>query len=170
MGLASSMRFPARFVFAALINGCVQSAPAQTAIAPQSMPILGEVSPRYVSYNVEAVEVTGGRFWAPYRSMKAEKTAAPNGNQPLSFDSSRFQYRPPIDLSNTKLRKLAAALGPAYVRVSGTWRNTTYFQNNDDPPLKTPPAGFNGVLTRAEWKGVVDFARRRRRNRSLGCH
>jgi heparanase 1 len=24
--------------------------------------------------------------------------------------------------------------------------------------LKTPPAGFGGVLTRAQWKGVVDFA------------
>ena len=75
------------------------------------------------------------------------------------LDSSLFQYRSPIDLSNPKLRKLAAGLGPAYVRVSGTWRNATYFQNNDDPPLKSPPEGFNGVLTRAEWKGVVEFAK-----------
>lgn len=145
-----------------LMAGCVHSAFAQMAVAPQRMKVLGEVDPRYVSYNVEAVEVTGGRFWAPYKSMKEERPAAPpsagNDNQPISLDSSRFQYRPPIDLSNTKLRKLAAALGPAYVRVSGSWRNTTYFQDNDDPPLKTAPEGFNGVLTRAEWKGVIDFA------------
>lgn len=32
-----------------------------------------------------------------------------------------FQARPSIDLTNARLRKLAAALGPAYVRVSGTW-------------------------------------------------
>ena len=38
-----------------------------------------------------------------------------------------YQYRPPIDLSNARLRKLAAALGPAYVRVSGTWANTDLF-------------------------------------------
>ena len=69
-----------------------------------------------------------------------------------------YQYRPPIDLSNARLRKLAAALGPAYVRVSGTWANTTYFQNSDKPAPKTPPKGFNGVLTRQQWKGVVDFA------------
>src|SRR5206468_3188700 len=26
-------------------------------------------------------------------------------------------------------------------------------------PPKTPPAGFSGVLSRAQWKGVVEFAR-----------
>lgn len=69
-----------------------------------------------------------------------------------------YQYRPPIDLSKARLRTLAAALGPAYVRMSGTWANTTYFQNADKPAPKTPPKGFNGVLTRQQWKGVVDFA------------
>ena len=29
---------------------------------------LGEVDERYQAYNVEMVEVTGGRFWAPYGS------------------------------------------------------------------------------------------------------
>ena len=47
---------------------------------------------------------------------------------------------------------------PAYVRVSGTWANTTYFSATDPPPA-APPAGFKGVLSRAQWKGVVDFAR-----------
>src|SRR6185437_7186905 len=51
------------------------------------------------------------------------------------------------------------ALGPAYVRVSGTWANTTYFQNSDKPAPKTAPKGFSGVLTHRQWKGVVDFAR-----------
>lgn len=146
-----------------LTISCIPSATAQTAVSPQSMKVLGEVDPRFVSYNVEAVEVTGGRFWAPYKSAAQKAAAAPSSppsdNQPAGLDSSLFQYRAPIDLSNSKLRKLAAAIGPAYVRVSGTWRNTTYFQNNDDPPLKTAPEGFNGVLTRAEWKGVVDFAK-----------
>ena len=146
----------------ALTIGCILSAPCQTAVSPQSMKVLGEVDPRFVSYNVEAVEVTGGRFWTPYKSAAEKAAAGPDkhsGNQPAGLDNSLFQYRSPIDLSNPKLRKLAAALGPAYVRVSGTWRNATYFQNNDEPPLKSPPEGFNGVLTRAEWKGVVDFAK-----------
>src|SRR3954447_26927065 len=68
------------------------------------------------------------------------------------------QYRPPIALGNARLRRLAAALGPAYVRVSGTWANTTYFSASEPPPA-APPAGFKGVLSRTQWQGVVDFAR-----------
>lgn len=68
-----------------------------------------------------------------------------------------YEYRPPRDLTGPRLRTLAAALGPAYVRVSGTWANTTYFADTDNPPA-TPPGGFKGVLTRDQWRGVVDFA------------
>ena len=49
-------------------------------------------------------------------------------------------------------------MGPSYVRVSGTWANTTYFHDSDVPAPKAPPKGFGGVLTRQEWKGVIDFA------------
>lgn len=136
----------------------LKTASGQAALTPQSMKVLGEVGPRYVSYNVEAVEVTGGRFWAPYKSLPPGTADAAAAGPGTGFSASRFQYRPPIDLSNSKLRKLAAAFGPAYVRVSGTWRNSTYFQDNDEPALKTPPAGFQNILTRSEWKGVVDFA------------
>jgi hypothetical protein len=36
--------------------------------------------------------------------------------------------------------------------------NSTYFQDSDDPAPSKPPAGFNSVLTRQQWKGVIDFA------------
>ena len=133
----------------------------QTAVAqvqPAKMPKLGTVDVRFQSYNVEMVEVTGGRFWKPYGSAAAAAPAVA-GATPGGLDPSLFEYRGPIDLANPRLRKLAAALGPAYVRVSGTWANTTFFQDADGPAMAAPPAGFNGVLTRAEWKGVVDFAR-----------
>jgi heparanase 1 len=74
------------------------------------------------------------------------------------MDPNLYEQRPPIDLTNPRLRKLAAALGPAYVRVSGTWANTIYFQNSDQPAPRTPPRGFGAVLTRHQWKGVIDFA------------
>ncbi len=74
------------------------------------------------------------------------------------MDPSLYRYRQPIDLSNPRLRKLAAALAPSYVRVSGTWANSTYFQDSEGPAPATPPAGFGSVLTRQEWKGVVDFS------------
>jgi len=131
-----------------------------TSITPATMPRVGAVDERFESYNIEAVEITGGRFWKPYASV----TAADAGTQPTTPSSgginpSLLEYRPPIDLNSPRLRKLAAALGPAYLRVSGTWMNSTYFQDSDEPAPLKPPTGFNSVLTRKEWKGVIDFAR-----------
>lgn len=42
------------------------------------------------------------------------------------------------------------------MRVSGTWANSVYFADSDNSQEKAP-AGFSGVLTRKEWKGVIDF-------------
>jgi heparanase 1 len=129
-------------------------------VTPAKMPRVGTVDERFQSFNIEMLEVTGGRFWAPY---KQENTApAPQADSkaetPAGMDPSLYRYRAPIDLSNPRLRKLAAGLAPSYVRVSGTWANSTYFQDSDDPAPATPPAGFGGVLTRKQWKGVVDFS------------
>ena len=101
----------------------------------------------------------GGNFWKPYRGQSsAQQPAQPvqSASTPAGMDPNLYQYRPPIDLVNPRLRKLAVALGPAYVRVSGTWANSVYFTNSDNPPDKAP-AGFSGVLTRKEWKGIIDF-------------
>lgn len=127
---------------------------------------IANVDERFQSYNVEMVEVSGGRFWKPYKDiaelLKAQDAAKRNSENgsdvPAGMDPGLYQQRPPIDLSNARIRKLAAALGPAYLRVSGTWANTTYFHDSDKPAPKTPPRGFSGVLTRQEWKGVIDFA------------
>ena len=131
-----------------------------TRVAPATMQRIGTVDERFQSFNVEMLEVTGGRFWAPYKAAKtadaAEESKMP---APAGVDPSLYRYRAPIDLGNTRLRKLAAALGPSYMRVSGTWANSTYFQDSDGPALKAPPDGFGGVLTRSQWKGVIDFSK-----------
>jgi heparanase len=138
------------------------------ALAPANMARVGTIDDRYQSYNVEMLEVTGGKFWKPYGPeldailrKPQPATAQPgtqSGDTPAGMDPRLYQYRPPVDLTNARLRKLAAALGPSYVRVSGTWANTTYFPDADQAPAK-PPAGFMGVLTRQQWKGVVDFSK-----------
>src|SRR5579884_3850292 len=137
------------------------AAPAPV-INPATLPAIGTVDRRFQSYNIEMLEVTGGRFWKPYKDLRANSAASASdrrpGPTPAGMNPNLYEYRPPIDLSNRRLRKLAAALGPAYVRVSGTWANTTYFYDADGPAPATPPQGFNGVLTRAQWKGVIDFA------------
>src|SRR5205807_7183008 len=126
------------------------------------MPRIGNVDERFVSYNIEMAEVTGGNFWKPYhnQSSAAAEATPPTqfGSTPAGMSPNMYQYRPPIDLANPQLRKLASALGPAYVRVSGTWANSVYFADSDSAPDKTP-SGFSGVLTRKEWAGVIDFVK-----------
>ena len=128
-------------------------------IDPASLVRTGAIDHRFQSYNIEMVEVTGGRFWKPYDSKATDSAPAPNANQPTGMSPSLYEYRSPIDLTNARLRKLAAALGPAYLRVSGTWANTTFFPDSDGLAPSTPPEGFKSVLTRAQWKGVVDFSK-----------
>jgi hypothetical protein len=123
---------------------------ADTTIVPMQLPRIGTVDERFQSYNIEMVEVTGGRFWRPY---DLEPARSDSGTRP-----DLFADRPPIELNNARLRKLAAALAPAYLRVSGTWANSTWFADTDTPPV-APPAGFKGMLTRSQWRGVVDFSK-----------
>jgi hypothetical protein len=131
----------------------------QIVLSPKTMKKIATVDPRFQSYNVEMVEVTGGRFWAPYRDAgKAEAKPATSSGTP-GIDPSLFRNREPIDLANPRLRKLAAALGPAYMRVSGTWANSTYFHDSDEPAPAKPPAGFGGILTREQWRRVMDFSK-----------
>jgi heparanase 1 len=126
-------------------------------LVPARMAAIGTVDEPYQSYNVEMLEVTGGNFWKPYGPeldsiLKVKQPAAPaqpGGDTPAGMNPAIYAYRPPIDLTNARLRTLAAALGPAYVRVSGTWANTSYFPASGQTP-KTPPAGFNGVLPRQQ--------------------
>ena len=131
------------------------------AVDPSRLHRLGAIDERFQSYNVEMVEVTGGRFWKPYRASASAppvRDADNAGNAPAGSNPDLYAYRQPIDLSNPRLRALAAALSPAYVRVSGTWANTTYFAQDDETP-SSPPRGFRAVLSGERWKAVIDFAR-----------
>jgi heparanase len=108
---------------------------ARGPLLPAKLPRIATVDERYQSYNVEMAEVIGAQ------------------------DPAMPEALPPADLSRPGLRKLASALGPAYVRVSGTRASPAWFHDSDAPPPAAPPQGFQGILTRGEWKGVVEFAR-----------
>jgi len=157
-------RFRALALLACLGGSPTLLAAPITVVAPAKMPRVGTIDERFQSFNIEMLEVTGGRFWAPYtQQSEAPSTSADSkpdtkAPTPPGMDPSLYRYRAPIDLSNPRLRKLAAALAPSYVRVSGTWANSTYFQDSDDPAPATPPTGFGGVLTRKQWRGVVEFS------------
>ena len=113
--------------------------PSADVVLSVSGEVVAELDERYQSYNVEMVEVTGGEFWPPYSAGGTKIT------------------RPPIDLSNERLRNMARGLGPAYIRVSGSWANATLF----DPDGSTggvAPEGFRSILTADQWRGVGEFA------------
>lgn len=129
-----------------------ETADATARIDFSEMEKITVVEDRYQSVNVEMCEVVGGDFWVPYSQIDTAKVRA------LGFAGLK-QSIPSINLYDEKLRTLAKALGPMYIRVSGTWANTTYFQDNDEPKLEEAPEGYENVLTRAEWKGVIDFCR-----------
>lgn len=117
-------------------------APGAAPLGLGSLARVATVDARYQAYNIEMVEVTGGRFWAPYGGPADQ----------------RYRQWPPIDLADPRLIALAKALGPSLLRVSGTWANNTYLEAEGEH-LDTPPAGFVQVLTRDQWRNVVGFSK-----------
>ena len=115
------------------------------------------VDERLASYNVEMTEVTGGTFWKEY----TPEQIAGKGKFPIIGITNResmMQVYPPIDLTNPRLRKLAKEIGPVWIRVSGTWATKTYYdlENKTNGQI---PEGFESVLTREQWTGVLDFVK-----------
>ncbi|WP_214647874.1 hypothetical protein [Novosphingobium aerophilum] len=121
------------------LAACVSLRQPTNGLAP--LPRVATVDERFLSYNVEMVEVTGGRFWAPYDGPKGEM----------------YRMRPPTNLADRRLVAMARQLGPAYIRISGTWANSTYLPAPGEV-VTSPPPGFNQVLTRDQWRGAVAFA------------
>lgn len=121
------------------------------------LPKIREVNPLMASYNVEMTEVTGGTFWKRYTP---EQIAGTEGFElsDLSQFATIMEVYPPKDLSDPRLRMLAGALGPAWVRVSGSWASNTYYDFDGTTGGKAPE-GFASVLTREQWTGVLDFVK-----------
>ncbi len=124
-----------KYVFAApvLIAGSLELAqtaagihstaePAIRSIDPSTLSAIGVVDRRYQSYNLEMVEVMGGKWWALYGEQSPVIGAGLSSSisQKSGVGAAPFRYQSPIDLTNQRLRKLAGALGPAYIRVSDT--------------------------------------------------
>ena len=120
------------------------------------------VDKRLVSYNIEMTEVTGGTFWKAYTPEQIAGTEEfpPISNLKDGFTalSGLMQYYPPIDLYHERLRALAKKLGSAWVRVSGTWATKTYY-DFDGTTGGQAPEGYQSVLTKEQWIGVLDFVK-----------
>ena len=143
-----------------LLPAAALASPAQVTLNPLIFRQIGTVDERYQSYNIEMIEIVGGKWWAAYppNGPTALPVAAQKQSAASGIGRSAMSDRLPLDLADGRLRKLAAALSPVYVRISDTWANTLYFQDTDDSVARPAPAGFGAVLTRPQWKGVIDFS------------
>lgn len=119
---------------------------------------LREIDERLVSYNVEMTEVTGGTFWKAYTEAQVDGTEEFPVIKDWSNMGNLQQWYDPIDTTNPRLIKLARDLGTAWVRVSGTWANKTYYDFDNKYNGKVPE-GFQNVLSKQQWLNLLDFVR-----------
>ena len=126
---------------------------------PSALTILREIDERLVSYNVEMTEVTGGTFWKAYTDAQVDGTEEfPVIQNWLQEMGKLQQWYDPIDTTNPRLIKLAKDLGTAWVRVSGTWANKTYYDFDGHTGGKVPE-GFQNLLTKQQWLNLLDFVK-----------
>ena len=126
---------------------------------PKRLSVLRQIDPRLVSYNVEMTEVTGGTFWKAYTEAQVDGTEDFPVIQDWSNMGNLQQWYDPIDTTNLRLIKLAKELGAAWIRVSGTWANKTYYDFDGKYANGTVPEGFQNVLTKQQWLNLLDFVK-----------
>ena len=116
---------------------------------------LRTVNPRMMSYNVEMTEVTGGTFWKAYTPEQIAGTEKFPPIKGFHEMAGLMQWYDPIDTTNPRLIKLAKELGPAWMRVSGTWATKTYY---DFDGKGLPAEGWQNCMTKDQWVRIVKFA------------
>jgi len=130
---------------------------------PDSLNMIRKIDERLVSYNIEMTEVTGGTFWKSYTPGQIAGTEefpplTANSLKDVTAMAELMEYYPPVDLYDQRLRSLAKELGSAWIRVSGSWATKTYY-DFDGTTGGQAPEGYQSVLTREQWIGVLDFVR-----------
>ena len=125
---------------------------------PDKLTALREIDERLVSYNIEMTEVTGGTFWKAYTEAQVDGTEEFPVIKDWTNMGNLQQGYDPIDTTNQRLIKLAKELGTAWVRVSGTWANKTYYDFDGKCNGKAPE-GFQNVLTKKQWLSLLDFVK-----------
>lgn len=128
---------------------------------PNELTSLRSVDERLMSYNIEMTEITGGTFWKAYTPGQIagiDKFTSSGDLSNFTSMADLMQYYPPIDLRNKKLRYLTQQLGPAWIRVSGSWATKTYydFEGTTNGHI---PEGYASILTREQWMDLLDFVK-----------
>lgn len=102
-----------------------------------------QVSDRFLSVAVDTAQAFGGPWWSA-----SDDTLSVTGDQ----------VEPPYDFSRPRLRRLAAELAPATLRIGGTAADGVYYDLGATPAA-SPPAPYQLQLTAALWEGITSFAK-----------
>lgn len=127
-------------------------------LSASALQLMGEVDERFQSYNLGFAPITGTREWVSYKKIGNQQLVRTQGDT-ANVGSTLYEDRPPYDLTSQRLINLTRALGPTYMRISGTQANLIYFQDDDKPRLAKAPAGFRDVLTDEAWRNALGFVK-----------
>jgi hypothetical protein len=122
--------------------GFAVPASAQAAeLRTSSAKLVARTSPSFLSFAVDIIFVTGG------------EVGDPNSNGTITVG--------PYNFRRSKLNRLVRSLvggRPAYLRISGTQADHTYYDLGSDS--SAPPQNYDHVLTKHEWDEANRFALR----------
>src|SRR5947208_2249627 len=83
------------------VSASLLPAEAAGVVNPTALAATGTIDKRFQAYNIEMVEVTGGRFWKPYKETEGgSATRNPTArwaSTPAGMNANLYQYRPPIN-------------------------------------------------------------------------
>jgi heparanase 1 len=99
---------------------------------------VAETDRRFLSFAIDSSQLVGGKWWSPDPEKREERI-------------------PEFDFTRPMLKKLAAALAPAYLRIGGTEADKLYYDLSDNPPEK-PPAPYAYAMTRKQFDSMTAFA------------
>ena len=125
-------------------------------LTTENLKKIRSADPMLSSYNIEMTAVTGGSFWKAYSPGVMAGTEKFPAITSLETRHTVMQWYDPIDTSKPRLLKLAKALGPVWVRVSGTWATKTYY---DFDNTGVTPEGYQNRLTKDQWLSLLDFVK-----------
>jgi heparanase 1 len=90
--------------------------------------------------------------------IDVDRAAAEASARFLSFSIDASNVGRPYDFSRPRLRRMAAELAPAYLRIGGTASDTIYYDLSEAPVTVAPPP-YARVLDRGWWDQACSFAR-----------
>lgn len=111
-------------------------------VAVDTGTVVATVDDRFLSFAVDSSQVVGGHWWSASGDVEPGLGA---------------ELCDPYDFARPRLRRMAQALAPAFLRIGGSEADLVYYDLTDNPP-EDPPEPYEFTMTRPMWEAACDFA------------